>query len=141
MIKIIVVLMTRNNQQTTSLTITCSILLSLIATNGHTEERLYLRKNETFCDSSRVLCLYGSLTYQPNSRIVSLNARVQKQTGPGTLLIILSGNNRLDMFRRTEIKLSIRGNYSEIINHQMRPDAPDVPEWSISSFSFESKDD
>lgn len=133
--------MTRNNQQTTSLTITCSILLSLLATNAHTEERLYLRKNETFCDSNRVLCLHGSLTYQPNSRIVSLNARVQKQTGPGTLLIILAGNNRLDMFRRTEIKLSIRGNFSEIINHQMRPDAPDVPEWNISSFTFESKDD
>jgi hypothetical protein len=130
-----------SNQQTTRLTITSNILLALLSTNVHAEERLYIRKNETFCDSSGVLCLHGSLTYRPNSRIVSLNARVQKQTGPGTLHIILSGNNRLDMFRRTEIKLTIRGTYSEIINHQMRPDAPDVPEWSIWSFDFESKDD
>ena len=117
------------------------MLLALVAMNAHTEERIYIRKNETFCDSGKVLCLHGTLSYQPNSRIVSLNARVQKQTGPGTLHIILAGNNRLDMFRRTEIRLTIRGTYSEIINHQMRPDAPDVPEWGISSFTFESKND
>ena len=133
--------MTCSKRNTTRSTITCSILLALLSTNAHTEERFYIRKNETFCDSNGVLCLHGSLTYGPNSRIVSLNARVQKQTGPGTLHIILAGNNRLDMFRRTEIKLTIRGTYSEIINHQMRPDAPDVPEWSISSFTFKSMDD
>ena len=104
-------------------------------------ERLYIKKSEQFCDSSGVLCLYGNLTYRPNSRIVSLNARVQKKTGPGTIHIILTGSNRQDMFRRTEIRLKIRGTYSEIIDHQMRPDAPDVSEWELSSFEFDADSD
>ena len=98
-----------------------------------------MKKNETFCDSSGVLCLRGSLTYTVNSRIVSLKARVQKQTGPGVIHITLAGTNRQDMLRRTEIIITIRGTHSEIIDHQMVPDAPDVYEWEMSSFVFEAK--
>jgi hypothetical protein len=116
-----------------------STLLLLAATSIFAGERLYMKKNETFCDSSGVLCLRGSLTYQTNSRIVSLNARVQKQTGPGVIHITLAGTNRHDMLRRTEIIIIIRGTHSEIIDHQMVPGAPDVYEWEISSFLFEAK--
>ena len=128
--------MTRNTLYRLASIVPRATMVLLIATAALAEERQYIRKNETFCDSSGVLCLHGSLTYGPNSRIVSLNARVQKATGPGTFLIILSGSNRQEMLRRTEIRLTIRGTYSEIINHQMRPDAPDVSEWQISSFVF-----
>lgn len=128
--------MTRNTLYKLATIVSCATTVLLIATAALAEERQYIRKNEIFCDSSGVLCLRGSLTYRPNSRIVSLNARVQKPTGPGTLLIILTGSNRQEMLRRTEIRLTIRGTYSEIINHQMRPDAPDVSEWQISSFVF-----
>jgi hypothetical protein len=118
-----------------------TILLLLTATIAFAGERLYMKKNETFCDSSGVLCLHGSLTYRVNSRIVSLNARVQKQTGPGVIRITLAGTNRQDMLRRTEIMITIRGTHSEIIDHQMVPGAPDVYEWEISSFLFEAKSD
>ena len=116
-----------------------STLLLLAATSAFAGERLYMKKNETFCDSNGVLCLRGSLTYRVNSRIVSLNARVQKQTGPGVIHITLAGTNRQGMLRRTEIIITIRGTHSEIIDHQMVPGAPDVYEWAISSFLFEAK--
>ena len=117
---------------------THTVLLLLLASGAIAAERLYIKKNETFCDSSGKLCLHGSFTYRVNSRIVSLNARVQKQTGPGEIRITLSGTNRQDMLRLTEISISIRGTYSEIIDYQMRPDAPDVAEWHLSSFRFEA---
>ena len=116
-----------------------SALLLAITTSAFAAERLYIRKSESFCDSSGILCLRGSLTYRPNSRVVSLNARVQKQTGPGIIRIYLSGINRREMLRRAEIVISIRGTHSEIIDHQMRPDAPDVTLWELSSFEFEAK--
>lgn len=112
-------------------------LLLVLTAAAFAAELQYLKKSERFCDSSGTLCLYGKLTYRPNPRIVSLNARVQKQTGPGTIHIILSGSNLQGFLRRTEIRLPIRGTYSEIINHQMRPDAPDVSEWELESFVFE----
>lgn len=114
-----------------------SLLLLLLTTAAFAAERLYLKKNETFCDVSATLCLHGSLTYRLNSRIVSLNARVLQASGPGTIRISLSGTNRQNMLRRTEIRITIRGTYSEIIDHKMRPDAPDVAEWVLSSFIFE----
>jgi hypothetical protein len=111
----------------------------VIATSALAAERLYIKKNEVFCDASKTLCLYGSLTYNVNPRIVSLNARVQKQTGPGEIYMLLSGRNRQDDIRRTEIRIRIRGAYSEIVDHQMRPDAPDVSQWTLSLFTFEAE--
>lgn len=118
--------------------VSCLVSTVLIMTSALAADRLYLKKNEIFCDTSETLCLYGSFTYQVNSRIVSLNARVQKQTGPGEIYIILSGTNRQDHLRRAEIRISIRGTYSEIIDYKMRPDAPDVYEWELSLFTFEA---
>jgi len=111
----------------------------LLATSALAADRLYLKKNEIFCDASETLCLYGSFTYRVNSRIVNLNARVQKQTGPGEIYMILSGRNRQDDLRRTEIRIQIRGTHSEIVDHKMRPDAPDVSEWELSLFTFEAE--
>jgi len=108
----------------------------MLATSAIAADRLYLKKNEVFCDTSKKLCLYGSITYRVNARIVSLNARVQKQTGPGDIYMILSGRNRQYDLRRTEIRIRIRGTHSEIIDYKMRPDAPDVSEWNLSLFEF-----
>jgi len=131
--------MSRNSLHALGKSISCGIALLLIIEGTSAAERFYIKKNETFCDSSGTLCLLGSFTYRPNSRILSINARVQKNTGPGTIRIILTGSNRQEIQRRIEFELTIRGNYSEIIDHQMRPDAPDVSEWRISSFTFETE--
>jgi len=120
-------------------TVACFVATMVIAASALASDRLYLKKNEIFCDTSKTLCLYGSFTYRVNSRIVSLNARVQKQTGPGEIYILLSGRNRQNDLRRAEIRIQIRGTYSEIIDYKMRPDAPDVSEWELSLFTFEAE--
>lgn len=99
-------------------------------------ERYYLKKSEVFCDTQQFLCLSGSITYEPNFRILELRARVQKQTGPGEIRLYFSGSNRLDQLRRTEIVLKIRGAHSEIVNLRIRPDAPDVDNWQLAGFLF-----
>lgn len=111
------------------------------ATSVLAAEHYFIKKNETFCDSSGLLCLYGSLSYRVNPRILSLHARVGKKTGPGLIRIRLSGVNRQNMQRFTEINVEIRGTYSEIIDHKMRPDAADVSAWKIASFAFELMQD
>ena len=116
--------------------VACCMAIFLITTNALASDRLYLKNDEVFCDTSKTLCLYGSFTYRVNSRIVGLNARVQKQTGPGEIYIVLSGRNRQEQLRRAEIRIQIRGTHSEIIDYKMRPDAPDVSAWELSLFEF-----
>ncbi len=118
-----------------------ALLLLFFVICAQAGERYYLKKSETFCDSSGVLCLNGSLSYRVNPRILSLNARVQKKTGPGFIRIILIGANWQGIERFTEISISIRGTYSEIIDHSMRTNEPDVSEWEISSFRFQPAGD
>ena len=57
-------------------------------------ERNYIKKNERFCDNEKELCIDGTIAYEPNTRILSLRARVQKQTGPGEIRLAFSGTNR-----------------------------------------------
>lgn len=99
-------------------------------------ERHYLKKDEVFCDSNRQLCLHGTLSYNENPRVIELRARIQKQTGAGTLRLELTGTTRQGDLRRTEIVLTVRGKHSEIVRHQMRPDAPDVQNWQLLTMAF-----
>jgi len=117
------------------------LLLLFVVLCAQAGDRTYLKKNETFCDSSGELCLAGSLSYRVNPRILSLNARVKRKTGPGVIRIILAGVNRQGIEKITEMSIPIRGTYSEIIDRDMRPDAPDVSEWKISAFRFLPADD
>ena len=109
--------------------------LMLVQTSA-ASERNYIKKNERFCDSDKVLCIDGTIAYEPNTRILSLRARVQKQTGPGEIRLNFSGSNRQGSLKRTEIVMKIRGRHSEILDRRIRPDAPDVSNWKLDSFVF-----
>jgi hypothetical protein len=50
--------------------------------------------------------------------------------------MLFTGSNRQDMLKRTEIVHDVKGRYSEIVNKSIRPDAPDVSNWQLYSFSF-----
>ena len=102
-------------------------------------ERNYIKKNERFCDSDKVLCIDGTISYEPNTRILSLRARVQKQTGPGEIRLNFSGTNRQGSIKRTEIVMKIRGRHSEILDRRIRPDAPDVSNWKLDRFVFKKE--
>ena len=98
--------------------------------------RDYLFQNKRICDRNEVFCFRGTLSYSSNPRLLQLRARVQKAPGPGMLRIRLSGENQLGHRRFAPFEVRVRGHYSEIINHKMVPDHPDVEGWVIEQVEF-----
>ena len=104
--------------------------------SAHAAPRDYLFEDERVCDIDEVFCLKGTLSYESNPRLLQLRARVQKSPGPGLLRIRLEGKNRQGFSRYTLLEVRVRGNYSEIINHKMIPDHPDVEGWVVERVLF-----
>lgn len=98
--------------------------------------RDYLFRDQRICDVNNVLCFRGTLSYASNPRLLHLRARVRSAPGPGLLRIRLAGKNELGHRRIAPLEVRIRGHYSEIIDHQMIPDYPDVEEWEVERVEF-----
>ena len=98
--------------------------------------RDYLFRDERLCDIDEVFCFRGTLSYHSNSRLLRLHARVQTAPGPGLLRISLTGANRQGHRRLAPFEVRVRGHYSEIINHKMIPDYPDVQGWVVERVEF-----
>ena len=96
----------------------------------------YLFQGKRVCDADRVFCLRGTLSYHSNPHLLRLRARVQTAPGPGLLQIRLSGTNQLGHRRLAFFEVRIRGRNSEIINHKMIPDYPDVQGWVVERVEF-----
>jgi len=102
--------------------------------------RDYLFRDERVCDTERVFCLRGTFSYHSNPRLLRLRARVQTAPGPGLLRIRLSGANQLGYRRFAPFEVPVRGHYSEIIDHKMIPDYPDVQGWVVERVEFIADD-
>jgi hypothetical protein len=98
--------------------------------------RNYLFHDERVCNSDRVFCLRGTLSYDSNPRLLWLRARVETAPGPGLLRIRLSGANELGHRRFAPFEVRVRGHNSEIIDHKMIPDYPDVQSWVLERVDF-----
>ena len=119
-----------------SLTLLIGMSALLALTAALAAPRDYLFHNERVCDSDRVFCLRGTLSYHSNPRLLRLRARVQTAPGPGILRIGLSGTNQLGHRRFAPFEVRVRGNYSEIIDHKVIPDYPDVQGWIVERVEF-----
>lgn len=97
---------------------------------------LYLARNEVLCDSRRIACVDGTLSYEVNTRLLELRGRVQFTTVPGVLQIVVKGSNRLGHVRYAPMEIKLRGQASEIVDFRMIPDYPDVENWAIDHISF-----
>ena len=115
----------------------------LFVTSAYAGPRDYLFKDKRVCDTQNVFCFRGTLSFDSNPRLLHLRARVQTAPGPGMLRIRLRGANELGHRRLAPVEVQLRGNYSEIINHRMVPDHPDVYEWHVDVVEFiaETKSD
>lgn len=111
-----------------------SALLGFTAASSGPRE--YLFQNQRVCDASAESCIRGTLAYHSNPRVLHLRARVLKAPGPGLFRIRLSGANELGHSRVAPFEVRVRGNYSEIINHKVIPDHPDVEEWMVERIDF-----
>jgi len=98
--------------------------------------RDYLFRDERLCDTDEVFCFRGTLSYHSNPRLLHLRARVQTAPGPGLLRITLVGANRSGHHRLAPFEVRVRGHYSEIIDHKMIPDYPDVQGWVVERVEF-----
>ena len=98
--------------------------------------RDYLFHGERVCDVGEVFCFHGTLLYLSNPRLLHLSARVQTAPGPGLLRIRLTGANQQGHRRHAPFEVQVRGHYSEIINHKMIPDYPDVESWVVERVEF-----
>ena len=139
----------RNTPQSVNAGMKGNLLSLLVAfalffvADGYAGPRDYLFKDKRVCDTQNVFCFRGTLSFDSNPRLLYLRARVQTAPGPGMLRIRLRGANELGHRRLAPIEVQIRGNYSEIINHRMVPDHPDVYEWHVDVVEFiaETKSD
>ncbi len=98
--------------------------------------RDYLVHEERVCDVDKAFCIRGTLSYHSNPHLLRLRARVKKAPGPGMLRIRLSGTNRLGHRRYAPFEVRVRGRNSEIIDHKMIPDYPDVEGWVVERVEF-----
>jgi hypothetical protein len=98
--------------------------------------RDYLFQDERVCDTDKVFCFHGTLSYHSNPRLLRLRARVKMAPGPGLLRISLAGANPQGHRRHAPLEVRVRGHYSEIINHKMIPDYPDVQVWVVERVAF-----
>lgn len=96
----------------------------------------YLARDEVLCDSKRLACVDGTLSYEVNSRLLELHGRVQFTTVPGMLQIVVRGSNRLGHVRYAPLEIRLKGKASEIVDFRMIPDYPDVDNWTIDHISF-----
>ena len=96
----------------------------------------YLFRDERVCDDNLDFCLFGTLSYESNPRLLRLRARVRKAPGPGLLRIRLRGETRQGFTRLAPMELRVRGNPTEIINHKMIPDFPDAEFWTVQRVEF-----
>ena len=96
----------------------------------------YLAQNQLICDEYNEFCLAGTLSFQPNPRLIRLRGRVRRAPGPGLLRITLIGYTRQGFRRLSPLEVRVRGNVTEIINHKMVPDFPEAESWSVQFVEF-----
>ena len=112
------------------------MLTLLSAATAEASRRLYLAEHELICDSGRIACIDGTLTYDTNSRVLTLSGRLQAATGPGMFQVTVRGTNRLGHVHYAPMEIDLNGNATEIVDFEMIPDHPDVENWQIDHIEF-----
>jgi hypothetical protein len=125
----------------TSLPLLLGTLALFFLTAALAGPRDYLFRDERLCDTDQVFCFRGTLSYHSNPRLLLLRARVETAPGPGLLRIRLAGTNQQGHRRFAPFEVRVRGRRSEIINHKMIPDYPDVQGWVVDQVEFIADED
>lgn len=94
---------------------TLSLMLSLLFTPAISHASTLVRSNQTFCDTTKTICIKGTIRVDPNQGIARLNGRIKTKTRPGFLRITLYGyqEKRISV---AYIQGRLDGKRSEIVN-------------------------
>jgi len=101
----------------------------------------FLVRGEKICDTSGALCVQASITWEPNDRLLELYGRVTASTEPGTLWIVFRGHQRDGTVRYTEMRIPLKGRYSEIARDKIIPDWPEIDDWAVDHARYERRAD
>lgn len=113
------------------------VLLAALASSSAVASQLrYLARDEVLCDSKRLACIKGTLSYEANTRLLELYGRVQFTTVAGVLTITVKGSNRLGHVRYAPMEIQLRGRESEVVDFRMIPDYPDVDNWVVDHIVY-----
>ena len=96
----------------------------------------FLVEDETLCADDERLCIRGSLSYEPNPRLVDFRGRVTATAEPGEFVLVLVGHQRDGTRRYAEMRLAVKGKYSEVVSQRMIPDWPDIDDWALDHVAF-----
>lgn len=113
-----------------------SLLALLVAANAQASRTVDLASNEALCATGGHACIKGTLSYDTNSRLLTLRGRVQFAPGPGEFRITVKGSNRLGHVAFAPMEIKVRGKPTEIVDFKMIPDHPDVENWQIDHIEF-----
>ena len=101
----------------------------------------FLLEQEVFCAPLEALCVDGSITYEPNSRLLALGGRITATRQPGDLVVVLLGHQRDGTARYAEMRIPVEGRYSEVVRHRMVPDWPEIDDWAFDHAEFHPADE
>ena len=113
-----------------------ALLALLAAADVEASRTIYLARNEALCATGGHACIKGTLSYDTNSRLLTLRGRVQFAPGPGEFRITVKGSNRLGHVAFAPMEIKVRGKPTEIVDFKMIPDHPDVENWQIDHIEF-----
>jgi hypothetical protein len=96
----------------------------------------YLARDELLCAPAGSPCIRGTLTFERNERLLRLRGRVTSASGPGLLIITVTGTSRLGQRHYAPMEIEIRGRPTEIVDFRMIPDHPGVYRWALDGVRF-----
>ncbi len=96
----------------------------------------FVLREEVFCAPQEALCIDGSITYEPNSRLLALGGRITATRQAGEFTVVLIGHQRDGTARFTEMRIPVKGRYSEIVRDRMVPDWPEIDDWAFHHAEF-----
>lgn len=112
-------------------------VLALLPAIVWAEGPRFLARGELICDGENLMCIRGSLSYRPGSRVLNLSGRVSRATSPGWVRILFRGTNRRNQPGTSVMEFPIRGAHSEIVDKSFIPDQPDIDNWRVFAIIFE----
>lgn len=111
----------------------CCGLITLYG--GSVQASSYLKSNEVFCDTTKTLCIKGSLSVHPNDGVARLRARVYKKTRPGFIRITLYGYKKKS-HSIAYIQGRIEGKHSEIVDLKNGLSVNSDTRWVLHRFEY-----
>ena len=114
---------------------TLLLLLHVAVASQYAQASSYLKKNSLFCDTTKILCIKGTLSVHPNDGIAILRGRVHKKTVPGFIRMTLHGYKEKNI-SVAYIQGRIDGKYSKIIDLKNGISVHNDTRWVLHRFEY-----